>query len=72
MGLTKIPSATRQQQKIDTLMKNLSSCKDELKDLKMQQRTLDIVQQNFEHLLMASNPSLAHNRNKGKSPEESL
>jgi hypothetical protein len=72
MGLTKIPSAKHQLEKIDTLEKKLTATKGELQGLRKQQRTLDIVQQNFEHLLIASNPSLAHNRDEGKSPEETL
>jgi hypothetical protein len=72
LGVTKIPSATRQQQKIDTLEKNLSSSKDELQDLKKQQQKLNIVRENFEHLLLSSVPSEKQEKDTTKTPEASL
>ena len=72
LGVTKIPSATRQQQKIDTLEKNLSSSKDELQNLKKQQQKLNIVRENFEHLLLSSAPAKEQEKDPTKTPEASL
>jgi seryl-tRNA synthetase len=73
LGVTKIPSSTRQQQKIDTLEKNLSSSKDELQDLKKQQQKLNIVRENFEHLLLSSSaPAKEQEKDLAKTPEASL
>ena len=72
LGITKIPSTTRQQQKIDTLEKNLSSIKDELQNLKKQQQKLNIVRENFEHLLLSSAPAKEQEKDPAKTPEASL
>jgi SMC interacting uncharacterized protein involved in chromosome segregation len=72
MGLTKIPSAVRLQQQIDTLEKELSSVCKEFDDLKKQQTKLDIVRENFEHLLMVSPPDVAPQKAPSKASEESL
>jgi hypothetical protein len=72
MGLTKIPSAVRLQQQIDSLEKELSSVCKEFDDLKKQQTKLDIVRENFEHLLMVSPPDVAPQKAPSKASEESL
>lgn len=68
LGITKLPSQERQNSKIANLEKELTGILQEKQDLKKRYSTLQVIQENFDYLLITQNqPDI----NPKESPQQS-